>query len=137
MAAQRTGCIEIIEAPGRDVGDADRNGFAHGFQTSFVTGFPSLGWEQTLSIRCAYAPLPVDTALPRYHIFAAEDDPGTLTGTMSHALGTLPACFRTAARIEPVDGRGLTGIACAGTKPRARLVAPRGNQAIPVRRNYE
>ena len=52
-------------------------------------------------------PHPMDTTPPQPYVFPEEDDIGTLVGNVRDALGALPVYFRTATRIEGLDGGEL------------------------------
>lgn len=49
----------------------------------------------------------MDATPPKRHVFAQDDHVGALVGDVMHALGTLPAYFRTATRIEGLEGGEL------------------------------
>ena len=49
----------------------------------------------------------METIPPQRHVFPEGDDLGTLVGNVRDALGALPVYFRTATRIEGLDGGEL------------------------------
>ncbi len=51
--------------------------------------------------------MPMDTTQPQRHTFPEGDDLGTLVSNVRDAIGALPAYFRTATRIEGLDGGEL------------------------------
>ena len=51
--------------------------------------------------------MPMDTTQPPRHTFPEGDDLGTLVSNVRDAIGALPAYFRTATRIEGLDGGEL------------------------------